>query len=307
MIIVYPMLVSSNVQSHILPGIAKVLEKYTLTYQLDDIIQNSERLIKGKKLKRTGAMLKLSENNNLIEAKGDDNYNRLPPEKPGEKATVKIDMPTFNTLSLEPTWIKIDTNIGTSMIGIKIVPFPVQSDTNLINLITDDFYTNWIKSKIKGLGRSIIRTLYTVLHKTPLLRRLTPTITGDPKKDIIFARTFHNHNLFLVLNSMDVGQDFLERTNKIKQLYKLGWSSFVITDDINRRCFFCMREFHGMCSSVQYNFMYATIGKEHGKVFDDLEDVKKSSSPFFKLSTKASKIVAEQYVIDKINRFYIND
>ena len=105
------------------------------------------------------------------------------------------------------------------------------------------------------------------------------------------------------MNSMDIGSDFFERTNKIKQLYKLGWTSFVITDDVNKRAFFCMKEFNGMCSSVQYNFMYTTIGKEHGKVFDDLEDVKKSSSPFFKLSTKASQVVAEQYVVDKINQF----
>lgn len=299
MIIVYPMLVSSNVQSHILPGIAKVLEKYTLTYQLDDIIQNASKLSKGKKLSYTGGRFKLNEDGS---GKGVIDMDK-PREKSGEKATVKVDMPTFNTLSLEPTWIKVDTHIGTSMVGIKVVPFPVVSDTNLINLITNDFHSKWITSKIIGVGRSIVRGLYAALRGTPILKRLTPSVTGDPRKDIIFSRTIHKNNLFVVLNSMDIGTDFFERTNKIKQLYKLGWSSFVVADDVNKRAFFCMKEFNGMCSSVQYNFMYATIGKEHGKVFDDLEDVKKSSSPFFKLTTKANKIVSEQYVVDKINQF----
>ena len=82
------------------------------------------------------------------------------------------------------------------------------------------------------------------------------------------------------MNSMDIGADFFERTNKINQLYKMGWQSFVVTDDVNKRAFFCMKEFNGMCSAVQYNFMYNALGSEYGKVFDDLEDVKKSSSPF---------------------------
>ena len=303
MIIVYPMLVSSNVQTHVLPGIAKVLEKYTLTYQLNDIIQNASKLSKGKKLSYTGGRFKLSEGTTL-EAKGDP-FDSPPQEKPGEKASVKVDMPTFNTLSLEPTWIKVDTHVGTSMIGIKVVPFPVISDAGLISLITSDFYKGWFPSKISGLSRGVVRLLWAALRKTPILRRLTPTISGDPTKDIVFARTTHASNIFLVLNNMDIGSDFFERTNKIKQLYSLGWSSFVITDDVNKRAFFCMKEYHGMCSSVQYNFMYTTIGKEHGKVYDDLEDVKKSSSPFFKLSTKASKIVAEQYVTNKINEYLI--
>jgi len=300
------MLVSSNVQSHVLPGIAKVLEKYTLTYQLSEIIQNAKSLSKGQKLTYTGGRFKLSENADLInEAKGDPLSQPPQEEKSGEKASVRVDMPTFNTLSLEPTWIKVDTHMGTSMIGIKVVPFPVVSDANLINLITSDFYKNWFPAQMSRVGRSIVRGMYTALRKIPILRGFTPGISGDPRKDIIFSRTFHARNIFLVLNSMDIGSDFFERTNKINQLYKLGWKSFVITDDVNKRAFFCMKEFKGMCSAVQYNFMYATIGNEHGKVFDALEDVKKSSSPFFKLSTKASKIVAEQYVANKINKFLV--
>lgn len=307
MIIVYPMLVSSNVQSHVLPGVAKVLEKYTLTYQLNDIIQNAQKLTKGKRLKRTGAMLKLGEDVdvNLDEAKGDPMSSPQPPyERPGEKASVKVDMPSFNTLSLEPTWIKIDTHIGTSMVGIKVVPFPVSSDVNLISAITSDFYKKWFPAKITGLGRSVVRVLYAALRKTPVIRKWSPSVSGNPK-DIIFSKTSHASNIFLVINSMDIGSDFFERTNKIKQLYNLGWSSFVVTDDVNKKAFFCMKEFRGMCSAVQYNFMYTSIGNEHGKVFNDLEDVRKSSSPFFKLSTKASKIVAEQYVSNKINEFLV--
>jgi len=300
------MLVSSNVQAHILPGIAKVLEKYTLTYQLDDIIQNAAKLTKGMKLKRTGGRFKLSENIDVIsEKKKDIDVGDDYKEKPSERASVKVDMPTFNTLSLEPTWIKVDTNVGTSMIGIKVVPFPVRSDTNLINLITNDFYKNWFPSKMVSLGRSVIRSIWAALRNTPVLKRWSPSISGNPKKDIIFARTPHAKNIFLVLNNMDIGSDFFERTNKIKQLYNLGWGSFTVADDVNKRAFFCMKEFHGMCSSVQYNFMYNTIGKEHGKVFDELEDVKKSASPFFKLSTRASKIVAEQYAINQINKFLV--
>jgi hypothetical protein len=308
MIVVYPMLISKNVPSNVLPGISKVLEKYTLTYQLDDIIRNAGRLSRGQLLVRTGGQLKLSENKAVLEqGKGglDIMYDPTPVKSQSpEKATVKVDMPSFNALSLEPTWIKIDTQIGTSMIGIKVVPFPIVSDENLINLITSDFYKDWFPAKLSSLGRGVVRLTWATLRKIPFLKKLAPSVSGDPLQDIVFAKTTHADHVFLILNSMDIGSDFFERTSRIKQLYSLGWSSFVVTDNVNKRAFFCMKEFHGMCSSVQYNFMYNTIGREHGKVFEDLEDVKKSSSPFFKLTTKSSKVMAEQYVVNKINKFY---
>lgn len=327
MIVVYPMLVSSNISANVLPGISKVIEKFVLIYKMDDIVKAANNFARGKRsLFFQKGMLKLHEAE-TNDHKSDDGVileqgkkppsvviNMPPaPEKDkkasqGEKATVKVDVkvepPSFSAVSLEPTWIKVDTFAGTRIAGIKTIPFPVQSDAALIDLIMSDQSMNFLQSRLSILGRKFLRTMWAVVRWTHLpFTQLT--ISGDPKKDVIMARTVHKDNIFTVLNMMDLGYSFLERTANIRRLYNLGWSSFVICDDVNKRAYFCMKEFQGLCSTVQYNFMYSALGSEYGKVFDDLEDVKKSSSPFFKLMKKPGKIVTETTTLEKLDKYLV--
>ncbi len=325
MIVVYPMLVSSNVSANVLPGISKVIEKFILIYKMDDIVKSANDYARGKRsLFFKKGMLKLSEDykNNHGSFKDEIILEQgiKPPSvavtmptqekdkkiSQGEKATVKIDVkvdpPNFKSVSLEPTWIKVDTFAGTRIAGIKTIPFPVKSDAALIDLILSDQSMNFLESRLSIIERKILRMIWAVVRWTHLpFTQLT--ISGDPKKDVIMARTVHKNNIFTVFNMMDLGYNFLERTNNIRRLYSLGWNSFVICDDVNKRAFFCMKEFSGLCSSIQYSFIYAALGSEYGKVFDDLEDIKKSSSPFFKLMKKPGKIISESTTLEKLDKY----
>lgn len=325
MIVVYPMLISSNVSANVLPGISKVIEKFILVYKMDDIVRAANAYAKGKRslfFKR--GMLKLREgtkNDNrsddgviLEQGKPPTVVVQMPSQEKdkkaseGEKATVKIDVkvepPGFSSISLEPTWIKVDTFAGTRIAGIKTIPFPIKSDAALIDLILSDKSMTFLQSRLSMIGRKMLRTIWAVIRWTHLpFTQLT--ISGDPKKDVIMARTVHKDNIFIVLNMMDLGYNFLERTDRIRRLYGLGWSSFIIVDDVNKRAYFCMKEFQGLCSTVQYNFMYNSLGSEYGKVFDDLEDVKKSSSPFFKLMQKPGKIISETTILEKLDKYLL--
>lgn len=321
MIIVYPMLISNNIQSSVLPGIAKTLEKYTLTYKMDDIINQINLYAKGKKISRRGSMLKLSEDikndNSILEQGTKHPSGAIPVTVAGgsggksDGGSVKIDTPkdvsstlSLTALSLEPTWIKVDTPLGTRIVGIKVVPFPVRSDAKLIDLITHDRYMKMIPAMLTIVGRKILKSIWATIRWSRLpFTQLS--ISGDPKKDIIFARTVHRDDIFVAMNLIDIGSEFFEKTHNIKWMHKLGWSSFTITDDINKFAYFCMKEFHGMCSMVQYNFMYTTISKEHGRIFEDMEDVKKSSSPFFRLSKRSTEIVGEKYASHKLSKFLV--
>ncbi|HUS51578.1 MAG TPA: hypothetical protein VMZ91_15535, partial [Candidatus Paceibacterota bacterium] len=105
MIVVYPMLVSNNVQSNVLPGISKVLEKFVLIYKMDEIIKEANKLARGKKILRTGNKLKLKEDESIdsdvviSEAKGGaaipiQVVGGVPagkPEKPSGGGAIKID------------------------------------------------------------------------------------------------------------------------------------------------------------------------------------------------------------------------
>ena len=214
MIVVYPALVSNNVQSNVLPGITKVLEKFVLIYKMDDIIKNANKIAKGKKLLKIGKKLKLKE----YEIVGDDSVVSeakdgaaipiqvvgAPPTGRADKSggaggSIKIDTPNFNAISLEPTWIKIDTAQGTRLIGIKVIPFPVQSDGTLVDSILGDRKRGRINSLMSTIGRKVIRGVWAALRtaRVPFIRW---TVTGDPRKDIIWTKTSHKDNIFLIMN-----------------------------------------------------------------------------------------------------------
>ena len=80
----------------------------------------------------------------------------------------------------------------------------------------------------------------------------------------------------------------------------MGWNSFLAADDVNKRVIFCMKQFHGLCSTVPYRLVYSSLGKEHHRAYEEMEDIKKSASPFFKTSVSIKRIVGESFnIIDK--------
>jgi len=88
---------------------------------------------------------------------------------------------------------------------------------------------------------------------------------------------------------MDLDSNFFEQAGGIQKLFGLGWSSIVATDDVNKRATFCMKPFNGMCSSIPYSYLYASLG--HSKVYNDLEDVRRSAGPIFRMKGKYNKLL----------------
>jgi hypothetical protein len=56
-----------------------------------------------------------------------------------------------------------------------------------------------------------------------------------------------------------------------------------------------------MCSTVQYSFIYSSL--DQSKVYEDLEDVRKASSPFFRMSKKSSRLLGECVAASKLEEF----
>ncbi len=207
-------------------------------------------------------------------------------KKPGKTS---IDMPNFTSLSVEPTWVKIDRAGGvTESVGVKVVPFTVKSDEQLIDLLTKDINIDTINYLIERMQRAVVRKFFYIHRKFPFTKK---GILGDPLRDVIWQKSEKRGKLFVACDIMDLqSDDFLSKTDKIRRLNSLGWNRFIVTDNVPKRAFFCMKEFGGVCSIVQYSFMYATLGQ--AQVFSGLDDARKSSSPFFsKLSGKLEDLV----------------
>lgn len=232
-----------------------------------------------------------------------------------EDATISIGQMDMKSLSLEPTWMKVDRvekggQRYTSIIGVKAVPMLVKSDASLASLLMFDRQVGNLMHLVIRTGRSITGFFYRLYART-LQKLIDPdphTISGNPYKDIILKRTILSTNsvddVFLVLNQADLSEEFAVSAKGIRKLQRLGWGSFCIADDVNRRLSFCMKEFQGMCQSIPYTMLYHTL--EQAKVFEDLEDVRRTSASLFKAKIPFKKVIGESIAKQKLDEFSVD-
>lgn len=212
-------------------------------------------------------------------------------------ATTSFKMPHETSLSLEPTWIEAVTTSGTQIIGIKVIPFPVRSKQSLAELLKNESSLKYFDSLILKHKRRFIRAFWAICRaiRVPLWFMKDKVLSGDPEKDILFASSTHRKHVFCMLNYADLQNDELLRTTgSVNQLYSVGWNSFIIVDDVNKRVIYCMKQFSGLCSSTPYSFIYSSFGKEHRGAYNDLETIKKQTTSIFaKTSVSMKRLFGE--------------
>lgn len=213
-----------------------------------------------------------------------------------QMGTINVDMPKDQALSVEPTYMTVTTPSGTEVIGIKVIPFPVKSRKGytLAELLAADSSLDFFDTLFFRVYRKAIKMFWAACRglRVPFLR--DRVVTGDPVKDILWASTFHSRYVYCLLNYSDISDsNLLKNAGGMHKLHQVGWNSLIFADDVNKRVIFCMKEFHGLCSSTPYQFIYSSLGKDYGKVYDNLEDVKKAASPFFKLSVNSKRVFGE--------------
>jgi len=338
MIVVYPMLTSSNVNPNILPGLAKAIEKYSLIYNTDDILKvvngNLATVLKYSVpvavaagsfyiksggmddikgfMKKVGKRVgKWTEGEILEEMKKNEEEPSLdlskirPPIKgPGPS---KLDIPKSfpESLSLEPTWMQLQTDLkGLQLLGVKVVPFVVNSTDSIMDLMLKDANLKLWTYQTKKLLRKVPRFLFRFVRALRIPSIRDRALTGNPKTDFIYGSTGYGRNMFIALSNLDIEQSSLfSDPNAMRRLYKLGWTSIIITDDVNKNATFCMKEFGGVCSQIPFGYIMASQGKGQSEVFKDLEDVKRSAGPFFRMSTNRRKMFGERAVLDRYKEY----
>jgi hypothetical protein len=225
----------------------------------------------------------------------------------------------MKSISLEPTWMKTDIvtkdGIKTSgIVGVKVVPYPVKSDAKLSQLLMYDRQVNNLQGLVIRRGRTVENFFYKawkILWKVGTLGiGVGPAggmaLTGNPKHDILARRTILKakdaSDIFVLVNQADLTDEFSSSAGGILNLFRMGWNSIIIADDVNRRVSFCMRELKGMCSMMPYTMLYQTYSQ--AKVYEDLEDAKRTASSIFKVRRqKFSKIVGEGIAQNKMEEF----
>lgn len=208
-----------------------------------------------------------------------------------------FDMPKYDTVSLEPTWIKVNTDSGAKLLGVKVVPFKVKSTTGMVGLLMNDAELKKMAYLSNKFGRTVTRVFFRAMRGLRIIPGFSgKAVSGDIKKDIVWASTQYGKNMFVCLSQLDIeAEDMFTSPQAVQRLHKLGWASLVITDDVNKQATFCMKEFGGICSTIPYSNMFASLGKEQHQVYKDLEDAQRSAGPFFRRkSTTKRKIFSDK-------------
>jgi len=214
------------------------------------------------------------------------------------KATAKITTSDFKSISLEPTYMYVDIieksgGVRREFVGIKVIPYRVKSRIKLSRLILHDVQLKSINAAMVSFGRKITRWFWSLYDKwTGRLLKGGLTVSGDPRRDIVMARTGQRGMGIIVLDkNEDIDERFLQNFSKLNRLFKMGWNNIIVTDDVTRTAYFCMQAYKGVCNAISYAMMYNQLGQL--KVYDSLEDAKRQNSSLFKISTRASKVFSE--------------
>jgi hypothetical protein len=341
MIVIYPMLTSQDISDNAVSGICKTLEKFLIVYKLNDVLNNIQPSMKKEIIGKTiigkenynldiensdELFFENYENmytNYILEAgnkrgpnydslaiaiadKLKDNMSQGDSSKNGKSDKYSketfIDMPSKDDMSLSPTYIQVDTKtLGPKMIGVKVIPFKVKSEEEFIQLFIDDVERKKMNYKLVKYGRKTSRVFNKYLNKIGINKK---TISGNVKQDVILAKSTFKDNTFVLFNYMNIkNSDVFKNPSTVKKLHKLNWGSFIIADDVNQRAFFCMKQFKGLCSLVQYRYMFEalTAGKgTYNNAYEDLQDIKKQSTPFFNIQKPSKRIFGESKADDKL-------
>jgi len=319
MMLFYPMLTSKTVSKNITLAICKTLEKYLLIYETESILKKvNANLPRGSRVlgDRKGFYLKESldeiqeastkdsnyETGRAAGSKGEKEPQTAAEKKEDKKIAVKaahfgqtkVEIPFKETFSIEPTYMNVETpSDGKQILGIKVIPYPVKSEGDLVALLLGDRYAPLLVKGLRMVYRYAIKLGWAFIRGLHIPFLGKRPVTGRAVPDIIHAATKHSDHIFVLLNQSEIeNSDFLDEPRNINRLFKQGWSSFVIADDVNKKATFCMKGFmdSGFCTEVNYGYLLASLGKEKLEIYNDLEDLQKKASPFFRLKKPKKKV-----------------
>jgi len=216
-----------------------------------------------------------------------------------------FEMPKYDTVSLEPTWVQVTTGLGAKLIGVKVVPFKVKSTTGMVGLLMQDKELKKMDYLAQKMGRTVMRVVFRALRGLKIPGFKDKAISGNAQADIVWATSQYGKNAFVCFSQLDLEKDdIFTSPQAVQKLHKLGWASLIVTDDVNKQATFCMKQFGGICSTIPYSFIFASLGKEHAQVYKDIEDAARSAGPFFrKSSTTRKKLFSDSITLAKLEKY----
>lgn len=240
-------------------------------------------------------------------------------QKLAQTAVTGVSIPR-NIGSLEPTYMEVDRIVDgkqvKDIVGVKVMPYRVNAkeSESLVTLLMYDRNLTKIEKSVTSLGRKFKRKLlnmYDNVKKKTIGKLMSggEPVSGDPRRDVIMARTSFKGNIFVCADASEMDDEFFANIGGVKSLFNLGWPSIIAVDEVEKSASFCMQGYQGICYNVSFSRMFKMMGDDEGKVYEDMSSVKKSAGGLFRQKSKPKKVFGESFAYGVLDDYktHINE
>jgi len=218
------------------------------------------------------------------------------------------------------------------IIGVKVIPTIAKNFNSMYEILRDDYYANVLRYMFKGASRTIMRALYN----NPIIKKLKrwyelalgrsgPDEMGGSPADWYFnillskkallnssgfksdssGLSYRQYTSAIAIMNKDEKEDLFDDPSRLQRLFNMGWNSFVIMDDRNKKATFCSNLDRGRCIMLPYSFIMHSL--KAGDLYKSYEDLERASGGFFRRMKSSSlnikKLVKEHYVNSLFERY----
>lgn len=247
--------------------------------------------------------------------------------------TAKVNLDTQMLMDLRPSAISIEAIVTKKTykwnpfspsqeeevrrslpIQVKIVPLTVKNFGTAEDLLFDDAFRSGFNSAYASFLRGAARKILGIFK--PLLSAIGDSKDFGAWKDMIlsgqaladgssFSKSSASQKIgqsIMVLSSMDISRPLLKvlsNPSKMNKLFKLGWGTIIICDDVDHKLILCSKLDGGYCKEIPYSYLFKSSGSYD--LFDDLQDLAikfpGATSRNFKPLSALGKMVSEARTI----------
>jgi hypothetical protein len=204
----------------------------------------------------------------------------------------------INLITYDHSTGKVLSEKKSFTIGVKILNIKMTTTSSIYKALIDDLYSN----RAFYLYKSLTRWFFKKFVNTRIFKYfassfdiLFGTTSGRSDvglyKDILlknkgyidassFSRKMNTPKYtyfaagIIILSHYDIqdkDHNFFEDPGKVRQLFRMGWNTFVITNDVASKLIFCSYLENGMCARLPYAVLYGGKVKD---VYSSLEQLK---------------------------------
>ncbi len=215
-------------------------------------------------------------------------------------------------------------------VGVKVIPGIVTNFSSIQNVLLDDYFATTAARWYKRIYRTSLRHIFRFTEravnkitgknvdiakfiKDPITRMILLSPQGmvnaaSFKSNTMDTPSFYKFSAASVMMrtddiTNDYGENFFKNKSAMNKLFKMGWNTFVVLNEIDEIAYFISSLDGGSLHMLPYSYMFKALNMD--KIYDS-DEFKRLSRGFQirsgNMGTLAGKLARESALIESIRR-----